>query len=153
MILMCPKGGQNIGELKIPATYVPSRNLIFLSLASAVAEANHISDIFIGINALDYSGYPDCRADFIASFQKTAALGSKSGREGQSFKIKTPLLRLTKAEIIRKGISLGVPYGLTWSCYDPNGEKPCRECDACILREKGFREAGISDPLLDRVSI
>jgi 7-cyano-7-deazaguanine synthase len=133
----------------IPITYVPARNTIFLSFALAWAEVLGSSDIFIGVNALDYSGYPDCRPEFIEAFEKMANLATKAGVEGrQALLIHTPLIALTKAEIIRKGIELGVNYGLTSSCYDPTttGE-PCGQCDSCLLRRKGFRENGIEDPL------
>jgi 7-cyano-7-deazaguanine synthase len=133
----------------IPITYVPARNTIFLSFALAWAEVLGSNDIFIGVNALDYSGYPDCRPEFIEAFEKMANLATKAGVEGrQALKIHTPLIALSKAEIIRKGIELGVDFGLTSSCYDPSetGE-PCGECDSCLLREKGFRENGIDDPL------
>jgi 7-cyano-7-deazaguanine synthase len=136
----------------IPITYVPARNTIFLAFALAWAEVLGSSDIFIGVNALDYSGYPDCRPEFIAAFEKMANLATKAGVEGrQALRIHTPLIALTKAEIIRKGIELGVDYGLTSSCYDPSvmGE-PCGECDSCLLRLKGFRENGIEDPLAHR---
>ncbi|MGA3344219.1 MAG: 7-cyano-7-deazaguanine synthase QueC [Terracidiphilus sp.] len=143
----------------IPITYVPARNTIFLSFALAWAEVLGSSDIFIGVNALDYSGYPDCRPEFIAAFEKMANLATKAGVEGrQALKVHTPLIALTKAQIIRKGIELGVDYGLTSSCYDPSPEsKPCGECDSCLLRRKGFRENGIEDPvgyrgIEDRVS-
>jgi 7-cyano-7-deazaguanine synthase len=141
-------------SLGIPITYVPARNTIFLSFALAWAEVLGSSDIFIGVNALDYSGYPDCRPEFIEAFEKMADLATKAGVEGQRrLKIHTPLIAMSKAEIIRKGIELGVDYGLTSSCYDPssNGE-PCGECDSCLLRKKGFRENGIKDPLLYRGS-
>lgn len=133
----------------IPITYVPARNTIFLSFALAWAEVIEASDIFIGVNALDYSGYPDCRPEFIEAFEKMANLATKAGVEGrQKLRIHTPLIALSKAEIIRRGRELGVDYGLTSSCYDPapSGE-PCGECDSCRLREKGFREIGIEDPL------
>ena len=133
----------------IPITYVPARNTIFLSFAVAWAEVLGSSDIFIGVNALDYSGYPDCRPEFIVAFEKLANLATKAGVEGrQHLKIHTPLIALSKAEIIRKGIELGVDYGLTSSCYDPSptGE-PCGQCDSCLLRQKGFRENGMEDPL------
>jgi 7-cyano-7-deazaguanine synthase len=133
----------------IPITYVPARNTIFLSFALTWAEVLGSSDIFIGVNALDYSGYPDCRPEFIEAFEKMANLATKAGVEGrQVLKIHTPLIALTKAQIIRKGIELGVDYGLTSSCYDPstNGA-PCRQCDSCLLRQKGFKENGIADPL------
>ena len=132
----------------IPVTYVPARNTIFLSLALAWAESLKAYDIFIGVNALDYSGYPDCRPEYIASFEQTANLATKAGVSGEEFKIHTPLIEMTKAEIIEKGTKLGVDYGLTSSCYDPQGNgDPCGHCDACILRLKGFKEASISDPL------
>jgi 7-cyano-7-deazaguanine synthase len=133
----------------IPITYVPARNTIFLSFALAWAEVLGSSDIFIGVNALDYSGYPDCRPEFIAAFEKMANLATKAGVEGrQALRIHTPLIDLTKAQIVRRGLELGVDYGLTCSCYDPSptGE-PCGQCDSCILRQKGFRENGITDPL------
>jgi 7-cyano-7-deazaguanine synthase len=133
----------------IPITYVPARNTIFLSFALAWAEVLGASDIFIGVNALDYSGYPDCRPEFIDAFEKMANLATKTGAEGrQALKIHTPLIALSKAEIVRKGIELGVDYGLTSSCYDPSASgEPCGECDSCLLRQKGFRENGIEDPL------
>jgi 7-cyano-7-deazaguanine synthase len=138
----------------IPITYVPARNTIFLSFALAWAEVLGSSDIFIGVNALDYSGYPDCRPEFIAAFEKMANLATKAGVEGrQALVVHTPLIALTKAEIIRKGIALGVDYGLTSSCYDPSASgEPCGECDSCLLRRKGFRENGIEDPLRYRAS-
>jgi 7-cyano-7-deazaguanine synthase len=133
----------------IPITYVPARNTIFLSFALAWAEVLESSDIFIGVNALDYSGYPDCRPEFIEAFEKMANLATKAGVEGrQQLKIHAPLIALTKAQIIQKGIELGVDYGLTSSCYDPFPDgQPCGACDACLLRQKGFREAGAEDPL------
>ena len=133
----------------IPITYVPARNTIFLSFALAWAEVLGASDIFIGVNALDYSGYPDCRPEFIEAFEQMANLATKAGVEGhQHLKIHTPLIALTKAQIIAKGIELGVDYGLTSSCYDPSPEgEPCGRCDSCLLRQKGFRENGIEDPL------
>ena len=133
----------------IPITYVPARNTIFLSFALARAEVIQATDIFIGVNALDYSGYPDCRPEYIEAFQKMANLATKATTEGgNSITIHTPLIDMTKAQIIRKGIELEVDYSLTHSCYDPqdNG-RPCGRCDACQLRIKGFREAGITDPL------
>lgn len=142
---------RSLGEIArgIPVTYVPARNIIFLSSALAYAETIGASDIFIGVNALDYSGYPDCRPEFIDAFEKMANLGTKAGVEGKGFKIHTPLIRMTKAEIIKKGIELGVDYSLTHSCYDPTPEGfPCGECDSCLLREKGFAEAGAKDPLI-----
>jgi 7-cyano-7-deazaguanine synthase len=133
----------------IPITYVPARNTIFLSFALAWAEVIGSSDIFIGVNALDYSGYPDCRPEFIEAFERMANLATKAGVEGrQSLKIHTPLIDLTKAQIIAKGLELGVDYSLTSSCYDPSSTgQPCGECDSCLLRQKGFRENGIEDPL------
>jgi len=133
----------------IPITYVPARNTIFLSFALAWAEVLGSSDVFIGVNALDYSGYPDCRPEFITAYEKMANLATKAGVEGhQHLKIHTPLLELTKAQIIARGLELGVDYSLTSSCYDPapTGE-PCGQCDSCLLRQKGFRENGLSDPL------
>jgi len=133
----------------IPITYVPARNTIFLSFALAWAEVLGSSDIFIGVNALDYSGYPDCRPEFIEAFEKMANLATKAGVEGrQALKIHTPLIAMTKAQIISKGIELGVDYSLTSSCYDPSSSgEPCGLCDSCLLRQKGFRENGILDPL------
>ncbi|MFC1813568.1 7-cyano-7-deazaguanine synthase QueC [Thermodesulfobacteriota bacterium] len=133
---------------EIPVTYVPARNTIFLSYALGWAEVLGASDIFIGVNAVDYSGYPDCRPEFIAAFENLANLATKVGVEGQSkIKIWTPLIHLTKAEIIKKGTELGVDYGITLSCYDPTlvGEA-CGHCDSCLLRQKGFKEAHIDDP-------
>ncbi|MEM9588251.1 MAG: 7-cyano-7-deazaguanine synthase QueC [Planctomycetota bacterium] len=132
----------------IPITYVPARNTVFLSLALAFAETISSHDIFIGVNALDYSGYPDCRGEYIAAFQMMANLATKSGVEdGPKLMIHTPLIDLTKAQIIQKGLALGVDYSITLSCYDPvEGGKPCHHCDACLLREKGFAENGQIDP-------
>lgn len=145
-----PKGRSidAMAQEAIPVTYVPARNTIFLSFALAWAEVLGSSDIFIGVNALDYSGYPDCRPEYIEAFQRMANLATKAGVEGrQSLVIHTPLIDLTKAEIIRTGLALGVDYGITRTCYDPgpNGEA-CGECDACLLRLKGFAENGIADP-------
>ena len=133
----------------IPVTYVPARNTIFLSFALAWAEVLGSSDVFIGVNALDYSGYPDCRPEFIEAFERMANLATKAGVEGrQNLKIHTPLIAMTKAEIIARGIELGVDYGLTSSCYDPSPKGvPCGECDSCVLRQKGFQENGTVDPL------
>tara|TARA_Y100001978_G_scaffold111006_1_gene99020 strand:+ start:1070 stop:1756 length:687 start_codon:yes stop_codon:yes gene_type:complete len=136
-------------EMKdIPLTYVPARNTVFLSLALAWAETLNAFNIFIGVNILDYSGYPDCRPEYIAAFEKTANLATKAGVSGESFKIHTPLINMKKSEIILNGLELGVDYSLTSSCYDPlkNGT-PCGHCDACILRLKGFQEADTLDPL------
>ena len=133
----------------IPVTYVPARNTIFLAFALAYAEVIRASDIFIGVNALDYSGYPDCRPEFIAAFERMANLATKSGVEGTSrVMIRTPLIDMTKANIVRKASDLGVDVSLTYSCYDPDSEgRSCGRCDACILRRKGFDEAGLRDPL------
>ncbi|MFH1941349.1 MAG: 7-cyano-7-deazaguanine synthase QueC [bacterium] len=143
-----PKGwGGNKTRQEIPVTYVPARNLIFLSLGLAWAESLHVSDLFIGVNARDYSGYPDCRPEFIDAFQKTADLATKAGVSGKPFRIRTPLIRMTKSQIIRKGTELGVDYSLTQSCYDPATDgNACGECDSCIIRKKGFEEAGVPDP-------
>ena len=134
----------------IPITYVPARNTIFLSFALAFAETLGANDIFIGVNALDYSGYPDCRPEYVAAFENMARIATKAGIEGRGeLKIHAPLLALEKADIIRRGRELGVDYGLTWSCYDPQPwNRPCGRCDACVLRAKGFTEAGFPDPLL-----
>ena len=134
----------------IPITYVPARNTIFLSFALAWAEVLAANDIFLGVNALDYSGYPDCRPEFIAAFETMANLATKAGVEGRRrLTIHTPIIAMTKAQIIATGLSLGVDYGLTSSCYDPSPTgKPCGQCDSCLLRQKGFRENGIEDPLL-----
>lgn len=136
----------------IPITYVPARNTVFLSFALAWAETLGASDIFIGVNALDYSGYPDCRPEYIAAFETMANLATKAGVEGtQKLKIHTPLISLTKAQIIQEGLRLGVDYGLTSSCYDPGDDgRPCGACDSCLLRAKGFAEAGVADPLYVR---
>ena len=137
---------QEIGK-EIPVTYVPVRNTIFLSYALAYAEVNNIFDIFIGVNALDYSGYPDCRPEFIEAFEKMANEGTKFAQGNKKIKIHTPLISLTKAEIIKTGTELDVDYKLTHSCYDPSFDGlSCGECDACILRKEGFTKAGISDP-------
>jgi 7-cyano-7-deazaguanine synthase len=130
----------------VPVTYVPARNIIFLAFAASYAEALGASDVFAGMNAVDYSGYPDCRPQFLHAFQEALNLGTKSGAEGSAFNIRTPLAGLTKAEIVRYGLKLGVDYSLTWSCYK-GGEKACGHCDSCLLRLKGFREAGVQDPL------
>lgn len=144
-----PKGGNDLSnENVIPVTYVPVRNMIFLSLAYALAEVRLAKAIFIGVNAVDYSGYPDCRPDFIAAFEYTSSLASKIGREGNSPKIITPLAKLSKADIAREALRLKVPIELTWSCYDPQLRAgkfcPCESCDACILRRNGFYACGSS---------
>lgn len=133
----------------IPVTYVPARNTIFLSHALAWAEVLECEDIFIGVNALDYSGYPDCRPEFIEAFERMANLATRAGVEGRSrLRIHTPLIRLTKAEIVTRGTALGVDLGLTWSCYEPRPDGlACGRCDSCLLRAKGFREAGLRDPV------
>jgi 7-cyano-7-deazaguanine synthase len=134
--------------LGIPVTYVPARNTIFLAYALAWAEAISASDIFLGVNAIDYSGYPDCRPEFIEAFETLANLGTKAGVEGRRFHIHTPLIKFSKAEIVRKAVELGVDLSLTHSCYDPSREGlACGQCDSCLLRLKGFREAGIKDPI------
>jgi 7-cyano-7-deazaguanine synthase len=133
----------------IPVTYVPARNTIFLSLALGWAEAAGARDIYIGVNALDYSGYPDCRPEFIAAFEGLAELATKAGVEGDPFRIQAPLQHMTKADIVREGTRLGLDLGLSWSCYDPTPDgKHCGECDSCRLRSRGFDEAGIADPTL-----
>ena len=136
-------------EQDIPVTYVPARNTMLLSLALGLAETVDAADIFIGVNAIDYSGYPDCRPAFIDAFAKVANLATKAGVEGSlNFKIHTPLIDLTKGQIIRRGVELGVDYGLTHTCYDPSGQGvSCGRCDACQLRQAGFAEAGLEDPL------
>jgi 7-cyano-7-deazaguanine synthase len=139
--------GEDSGEAAIPVTYVPARNLIFLSVAMGVAEARNLDAVYLGVNALDYSGYPDCRPEFVESFGRTAALALKRGVEGNPVQIETPLIALSKADIVRLGIQYHAPLHLTWSCYR-GGLRPCRECDACRLRAKGFAEAGIPDPAL-----
>jgi 7-cyano-7-deazaguanine synthase len=138
---------QPIDPSVIPSTYVPARNTIFLSVALGWAEVLGASDIFIGVNALDYSGYPDCRPEFIHAFEQLARLATKAGVEGRPLTVHTPLIELSKAEIIKLGLSLGVDYGLTLSCYDPGpGARPCGHCDSCRLRAAGFAEAGATDP-------
>ena len=132
----------------IPVTYVPARNTIFLAYALGWAEVIQAADIFLGVNAIDYSGYPDCRPEFIEAFQTVANVGTKAGVEGRRFQIHTPLIKFSKAEIIRKAVELGVDLSLTHSCYDPSPDGfACGECDSCLLRLKGFREAGMKDPI------
>jgi 7-cyano-7-deazaguanine synthase len=139
-----PKSG--VGD-DVPVTYVPARNTIFLSLALGWAEAAGAADIYIGVNALDYSGYPDCRPDFIAAFERLASLATKAGSEGRAFRIATPLLHMSKADIVREADRLGLDAGLSWSCYDPAADgRHCGLCDSCRLRAKGFAEAGLADP-------
>jgi 7-cyano-7-deazaguanine synthase len=138
-----------LGAAEIPSTYVPARNTVLLSLALSWAEAIGARDIFIGVNALDYSGYPDCRPEYIRAFEQLAMLATKAGVEGSRFTIQAPLLQMSKAAIIRRGLQLGLDYGLTWSCYDPTPDgRPCGSCDSCRLRARGFEEAGVPDPLL-----
>jgi 7-cyano-7-deazaguanine synthase len=136
---------------EIPSTYVPARNTVFLALALGWAEVLGARDLFIGVNALDYSGYPDCRPEFIAAFERLASLATAEGVRGTSFRIHAPLQHLTKAEIIGKGVELGLDYGLTLSCYDPQLDgRPCRRCDSCTLRAAGFAQACVADPALAR---
>lgn len=140
---------RDLKETDVPSTYVPARNTIFLSLALGWAEVLGARDIVIGVNALDYSGYPDCRPEFIAAFERLADLATRAGVEGARFRVHAPLLALGKADIIRRGLELGLDYGLTHSCYDPlPGGGSCGTCDSCILRANGFREAGVADPVL-----
>ncbi|HST36275.1 MAG TPA: 7-cyano-7-deazaguanine synthase QueC [Allosphingosinicella sp.] len=140
-----PKGG--VEEGAIPVTYVPARNTIFLSLCLGWAEAVGARDLFIGVNALDYSGYPDCRPEFVRAFEAMANLGTKAGVEGDSFRVRTPLIDLSKADIVREAARFGLDAGMSWSCYDPAPEgKHCGLCDSCRLRARGFAEAGIADP-------
>jgi len=136
-------------ESGIPVTYVPARNTVLLSLALAWAETLGARDLFLGVNALDYSGYPDCRPEFLSAFERLAALATRAGVEGRGVAVHAPLLRMSKAEIVRAAVRLGVDLGQTLSCYDPAADgTPCRACDACQLRAKGFREAGLDDPAL-----
>jgi len=146
--------GRSLKEISssgIPVTYVPARNTIFLAYALAWVEVLEATDIFIGVNAIDFSNYPDCRPEFVKSFQKTANLATKAGIEGKRITIHAPLVYMTKGEIIKKGISLGVDYSMTHSCYSPGRDGlPCGKCDSCLLRKKGFEEAGIADPLFSQ---
>lgn len=144
-----PKDRRLDGEDSIPPTYVPARNTVFLSLALAWAEVLDAGAIVIGVNAVDYSGYPDCRPEFLEAFERLASLATRAGVEGRPLTILAPLLRMSKAEIIRRGVALGLDYGLTHSCYDPGAVgRPCGRCDSCRLRARGFDEAGVMDPLL-----
>ena len=146
-----PKDRDLARDGRIPSTYVPARNTIFLSLALGWAEVIGAAGIVIGVNALDYSGYPDCRPEYLEAFERLAAVATKAGVEGRPLRILAPLLRLSKAEIIRQGAALGLDYGLTHSCYDPLPDgQPCGRCDSCVLRARGFREAGVDDPALVR---
>ena len=132
----------------IPPTYVPARNTVLLSLALGWAEVVGSRDLFIGVNAVDYSGYPDCRPEYLEAFERLAALATRAGVEGRPTRIHAPLLRLSKADIVRRGAALGLDYGLTVTCYDPGpGDRPCGRCDSCRLRARGFEEAGLPDPL------
>jgi 7-cyano-7-deazaguanine synthase len=136
---------------EIPSTYVPARNTVFLALALGWAEALGAHDIFIGVNALDYSGYPDCRPEYIAAFEQLASLATARGVHGERFRIHAPLQMMTKRDIITRGAALGLDYGLTHSCYDPDpAGRPCGRCDSCVLRANGFAEAGLEDPALRR---
>jgi 7-cyano-7-deazaguanine synthase len=142
-----PKDG--VDEGAIPVTYVPARNTIFLSLCLGLAEARGARDLFIGVNALDYSGYPDCRPDFIHAFESMANLATKAGVEGDGFTVHTPLLHMSKAEIASQAAKLGLDAGMSWSCYDPTADnKACGQCDSCRLRQKGFADAGLVDPTI-----
>lgn len=137
-----------LDEAGIPSTYVPARNTVLLSLALAWAEPLGARDLVIGVNALDYSGYPDCRPEYIEAFERLATLATRAGVEGARFRVRTPLISMTKADIIRRGSALGLDYGLTHSCYDPREDgRPCARCDSCRLRARGFAEAGVADPL------
>lgn len=135
------------GGTEVPPTYVPARNLVFLSVAVAVAEARGLARVHIGVNALDYSGYPDCRPEFLDAFREAARLGTRCGTEGAPVEVVAPLVAMTKAEIVRAGVEAGAPLELTWSCYQ-GADRPCGSCDACVLRARGFAEAGLADPAL-----
>jgi len=140
---------RDLEAVDIPSTYVPARNTIFLSLALAWAEVIGARDLVVGVNAIDYSGYPDCRPEFVRAFEALANVATRAGVEGARFHIHTPLIQLSKADIIRRGLELGLDYGLTHSCYDPGPSGlPCGHCDSCVLRAKGFAAAGVADPLL-----
>ena len=142
---------RDLAATDIPSTYVPARNTVFLSLALAWAETLGASEIVIGVNALDYSGYPDCRPEFIEAFERTANLATKAGVEGARFRVHTPLISMSKGEIIRRGLAMGLDYALTSSCYDPGpGGLPCGHCDSCLLRAKGFAECSVADPISGR---
>ena len=142
---------RSLDEPGIPTTYVPARNTVFLALALAWAESLGARDLVIGVNAVDYSGYPDCRPAFIAAFESLAAVATRAGVEGARFRVHTPLVDLSKADIIRRGVALGLDYGLTHSCYDPGADgAPCRRCDSCRLRARGFADAGVRDPQRER---
>ena len=141
--------GRRVGDATIPETYVPARNTVFLSLALGWAEVVGATDLFIGANAVDYSGYPDCRPAYLEAFERLAKLATRAGVEGASYLVHAPLLHVSKADIIRRGLALKLDYGLTWSCYDPGPDRvPCGRCDSCRIRAGGFREVGVGDPLL-----
>jgi 7-cyano-7-deazaguanine synthase len=143
-----PTGGPRAG--RIPSTYVPARNTILLSVALGYAESHRLGAIYLGANAIDYSGYPDCRPEFLRAFERLARVGTRAGDErGSAIRVKAPLIRRSKAEIVRLGDRLGVPWELTWSCY-AGGQRPCGRCDSCRLRARGFRAAGVRDPLVSR---
>jgi 7-cyano-7-deazaguanine synthase len=143
---------RDLNAQDIPSTYVPARNTIFLSLALGWAEVLNADAIVLGVNALDYSGYPDCRPEYLEAFERLASLATRAGVEGHRLQLKAPLLHMSKAEIIRQGVTLGLDYGLTHSCYDPDPSgSPCQRCDSCRLRARGFAEAGIADPVLRHV--
>lgn len=137
--------GRHAGSSSIPSTYVPARNTIFLSFALAVAEARSCDTIFVGVNAVDYSGYPDCRPEYVAAFRRLAALATRDGVEGRPVTIATPLINLTKGQIVQLALDIRAPLAMTWSCY-AGGVRPCDNCESCALRQKGFNEAGVSDP-------
>ena len=142
---------RDLAAADIPSTYVPARNTVFLALALGWAEVVGAMDIFIGVNAIDYSGYPDCRPEFIEAFERVANLGTRAGVQGARFRVRTPLMTLGKGDIIRRGLELGLDFGLTHSCYDPLPDgRPCGRCDSCRLRAHGFRDAGVADPLVLR---
>jgi 7-cyano-7-deazaguanine synthase len=142
---------RDLAATDIPSTYVPARNTVFLALALGWAEVLDARDLVMGVNALDYSGYPDCRPEFVRAFESLAGVATRAGVQGARFHIHTPLIHLSKADIIRRGLALGLDYGLTHSCYDPAPDgRPCRRCDSCVLRAKGFREADVADPLVVR---
>jgi 7-cyano-7-deazaguanine synthase len=141
---------RHIVPSEIPSTYVPARNTVFLALALGWAEVIGARDIFIGVNVLDYSGYPDCRPEFIAAFERLASVATARGVQGERFRVHAPLQMMTKAQIIRRGLELGLDYGLTHSCYDPTSAGPCGRCDSCVLRAAGFAEVGVPDPVLHR---
>jgi len=142
---------RDLAATDIPSTYVPARNTVFLSLALGWAEVLDARDIVIGVNALDYSGYPDCRPEFVRAFESLANLATRAGVEGARFTVHTPLISMSKADIITRGVALGLDYGLTHSCYDPHTTgRPCGRCDSCVLRARGFAQAGVADPLLLR---